>query len=378
MNQQTGPPVIEHMDTHHQTHPVHHGLQGVKTNMTTTPSVAAVAVEFPPYQVGQVEALSGLTGFGGPQFDRFGARSGVEKRRIALPLAQYAELSGFTEANDIFIDTALELGERALRSALDAANVKPAEVDIVFSTTVTGLAVPTLEARLATRVGFRPDVKRVPLFGLGCVAGAAGVARMHDYLLAFPDHVSVLLAVELCSLTLQRDDYSVANLVAASLFGDGAAAVVAKGAARAPAGPRVLATRSRLYPDTEDVMGWDIGSTGFKIKLSTEVATVAEKYVGEDVRNFLSDHGLTTADISTWVCHPGGPKVIEAIEHTLDLPADALDHTRNSLRDNANLSSVSVLDVLRANMAVPPPAGSFGLMIAMGPAFCSELVLLGW
>ncbi len=201
---------------------------------------------------------------------------------------------------------------------------------------------------------------------------------MHDYLLAFPDHVGVLLAVELCSLTLQRDDPSIANLVASSLFGDGAAAVVGKGGNHSSAGPRVLATRSRIYPDTEDVMGWDIGSNGFKIKLSTEVATVAEKYVGEDVRNFLGDHGLSKTDISTWVCHPGGPKVIEAIEHTLDLPADALAHTRNSLRDNGNLSSVSVLDVLRANLADPPPPGSFGLMIAMGPAFCSELVLLRW
>jgi alkylresorcinol/alkylpyrone synthase len=358
--------------------PVTPSVQGGNANTTPSASVAAVAIEFPPYQVGQQEALSGLSSLGGPQFDRFGARAGVEKRRISLPLARYAELSSFTETNDIYIDTALELGERALLSALDAAKVKPTDVDIVFSTTVTGLAVPTLEARLAMRVGLRPDVKRVPLFGLGCVAGAAGVARMHDYLLAFPDHVSVLLAVELCSLTLQRDDYSIANLVATSLFGDGAGAVVAKGAGRTPTGPRVLATRSRLYPDTEDVMGWNIGSNGFQIKLSTEVGTVAEKYLGEDVRNFLSDHDLTPADISTWVCHPGGPKVIEAVENTLQLPADALDLTRESLRDNGNLSSVSVLDVLRANMVDPPAPGSFGLMLAMGPGFCSELVLLGW
>jgi alkylresorcinol/alkylpyrone synthase len=358
--------------------PVTPGEQGGNANTTPSASIAAVAIEFPPHQVGQREALSGLTGFGGPQFDRFGASAGVEKRRIALPLSQYGQLSGFTESNDIFIKTALELGERALLSAFDAAKVKPAEVDIVFSTTVTGLAVPTLEARLATRIGLRPDVKRVPLFGLGCVAGAAGVARMHDYLLAFPDHVAVLLAVELCSLTLQRDDYSIANLVATSLFGDAAGAVVAKGSALTPAGPRVLATRSRLYPDTEEVMGWNIGTNGFQIKLSTEVANVADKYLGEDVRNFLKDHGLTLADISTWVCHPGGPKVIEAVEHALELPADALDHTRKSLRENANLSSVSVLDVLRANMADPPPPGSFGLMMAMGPGFCSELVLLGW
>src|SRR5436305_6148977 len=221
--------------------PVTPGVQGGNANTTPSASVAAVAIEFPPYQVGQREALSGLTGLGGPQFDRFGDSAGVQTRRISLPLAQYGQLSGFTEANDIFVETALELGERALLSAFDAAKVTPSDVDIVFSTTVTGLAVPTLEARLATRVGLRPDVKRVPLFGLGCVAGAAGVARMHDYLLAFPDHVAVLLAVELCSLTLQRDDYSIANLVAMSLFGDGSAAVVGKGANRTPAGPRVLA-----------------------------------------------------------------------------------------------------------------------------------------
>ena len=358
--------------------PVTPGVQGGNANKTPSACIAAVAIEFPPHRVGQQEALSGLTNFGGPQFDRFGASAGVENRRISLPLSQYGQLSGFTEANEIFVETALELGERALLSALDSAKVRPSDVDIIFSTTVTGLAVPTLEARLANRVGLRADVKRVPLFGLGCVAGAAGVARMRDYLLAFPDHVAVLLAVELCSLTLQRNDFSVANLVATSLFGDGAGAVVAKGSALAPMGPRVLATRSRLYPDTEEVMGWNIGSNGFQIKLSTEVATVAEKYLGEDVRNFLADHGLTPADISTWICHPGGPKVIEAVEQTLDLPADALDHTRKSLRDNANLSSVSVLDVLRANMADPPAPGSFGLMMAMGPGFCSELVLLAW
>ncbi|MEO9016445.1 MAG: type III polyketide synthase, partial [Mycobacterium sp.] len=160
--------------------------------------------------------------------------------------------------------------------------------------------------------------------------------------------------------------------------GDGAGAVIATGADRAPAGPTVLATRSRIYPDTEDVMGWNIGSSGFQIVLSVEVATIAEKYLAEDVHIFLADHGLTTADVSAWVCHPGGPKVIEAVENGLGLPVNALDHTRKSLRDNGNLSSVSVLDVLRATMAEPPPPGSLGLMIAMGPAFCSELVLLGW
>ncbi len=345
------------------------------------PSIAAVAVKFPPNRYTQDEAIGALTDFAGPEFRRFALSSGVEFRNTALPLSRYSQLSGFTEANDAYVEIALDLAEQAFLAALDEAKVKPSEVDIVFSTTVTGLAVPTLEARLAARVGLRQDVKRVPLFGLGCVAGAAGTARMHDYLRAFPDQVAALIAVELCSLTIQRKDNSVANLVATSLFGDGAAAVIAKGANRAAAerpGPRVLATRSRIYPDTEEVMGWRIGSDGFRIVLSVDVATVTEKYLGEDVRGFLADHGLTPEDVSTWVCHPGGPRVIEAVENVLDLPGNALDHTRNSLRNNGNLSSVSVLDVLRANIADPPPAGSFGLMIAMGPAFCSELVLLAW
>lgn len=345
---------------------------------TTDPSVAGVAVNFPPNRYTQDEAVTALTDFAGPEFRRFARSSGVEYRNIALPLARYDKLGGFTEANDTYVETALDLAEQAFLAALEQAKVKPSDVDIVFSTTVTGLAVPTLEARLANRVGLRRDVKRIPLFGLGCVAGAAGVARMHDYLRAFPDQVAALLAVELCSLTIQRQDHSVANLVASSLFGDGAAAVITKGADRAATGPRVLTTRSRIYPDTEDVMGWKIGSDGFRIVLSVDVANITEKYLGEDVRGFLADHGLTPRDVSTWICHPGGPRVIEAVENVLDLPGDALDHTRNSLRANGNLSSVSVLDVLRANMADPPPPGSIGLMIAMGPGFCSELVLLAW
>jgi len=356
-------------------------LLDVKTpTAVANPSIAGVAVEFPPNRYTQEEAIGALTDFAGPEFRRFALSSGVEFRNTALPLSRYSELNGFTEANDSYVEIALDLAERALLAALDQAKVKPSEVDIVFSTTVTGLAVPTLEARLAKRVGLRQDVKRIPLFGLGCVAGAAGVARMHDYLRAFPDQVAALLAVELCSLTIQRRDNSVANLVATSLFGDGAAAVITKGANRSSGGigPRVLATRSRIYPDTEEVMGWKIGSDGFRIVLSVDVATVTEKYLGDDVHRFLADHGLTPEDVSTWVCHPGGPRVIEAVENVLDLPETALDHTRNSLRNNGNLSSVSVLDVLRANMADRPPAGSIGLMVAMGPAFCSELVLLAW
>jgi len=348
---------------------------------TTTyadPSIASVAVKFPPNRYTQDEAIGALTDFAGPEFRRFALSSGVAFRNTALPLSRYGEMSGFTEANDTYLDIALELGERALVSALAKAGVEPSDVDVIFSTTVTGLAVPSLEARLITRVGLRPDVKRVPLFGLGCVAGAAGLARVYDYLRAYPDQVAALLAVELCSLTIQRGDNSIANLVASSLFGDGAGALIATGADRTPAGPKVLATRSRTYPDTENVLGWKIGSDGFGIVLSVEIATIVEKYLGDDVRKFLAEHGLSTADISTWVLHAAGPKVIDTFESVLELPSDALDRTRKSLRDNGNLSSVSVLDILRDNISDPPSPGSIGLMVAMGPGFSSELVLLGW
>lgn len=327
----------------------------------------------------------------------------VKSRHLAMPLERYPEIAGFGESNDVFIRVGLDLAERAARAALDDAGLRPDQVDLVLCTSVTGIAAPSLDARLVARLGLRPDVKRLPVFGLGCVAGAAGVARVHDYLAGQPGGVALLLAVELCSLTLQRDDTSTANLVASGLFGDGAAAVVlvADGgpagsradagradAGRADAGappvprprtPRVLGSRSRLYPDTEGVMGWQVGGSGFRIVLEPTVADVVQRYLAGDVTAFLAGHGLTVPDIRTWVAHPGGPKVIDAIIAALDLPADALDITRQCLAEAGNLSSVSVLQVLERTIdQVRPEPGTYGLMMAMGPGFCAELVLLQW
>jgi alkylresorcinol/alkylpyrone synthase len=293
---------------------------------------------------------------------RIHANTRVGSRYLAIPLDQYQQLTDFTAANNAYID---------------------AEVDVIMSTSVTGIAVPSLEARIAARVGFREDVKRVPLFGLGCVAGAAGIARLHDYLRGWPDHVGILLSVELCSLTIQRDDTSMANLVASGLFGDGAAAVVAVGASRADlrdvAGPRVLATRSHLYPGTEGVMGWNIGADGFGIVLTAEVPDLVHRYLGPDIRDLLAEHGLTVPDVGAWVSHPGGPKIIEAIEDELGAGPRALEMTWRSLAEVGNLSSASVLHVLRDTLRDrPPPAGSPGMLMAMGPGFSSELVLLRW
>jgi len=309
--------------------------------------------------------------------------AGVRTRHMVLPLDQYADLGGFRASNDVFIEEGTRLGEQAVRGALDAAGLAPGDVDLFISTSVTGVAAPSLDARLVGPLGLRHDVKRVPIFGLGCVAGAAGIARLHDYLEGHPDDVAVLLSVELCSLTFQRDDDSTANLVASGLFGDGASAVVMVGQRRAAQlgleGPRVLATRSRFYPDTDRVMGWDIGGSGFRIVLAATVADVIQQYLGDDVQDFLAEHHLKVPDVDTWVAHPGGPKVIDAIVRALELPDDALDVTRRSLGEIGNLSSSSVLHVLEQTLAEGRPTpGTPGVLMAMGPGFCAEMVLLQW
>jgi alkylresorcinol/alkylpyrone synthase len=195
----------------------------------------------------------------------------VGGRHLALPLGDYAELKSFAARNDAWRREAVELGARALEEALARAGLGVGAVDHLYFVTVTGLATPSIDARLVNRLGLRPDVKRTPIFGLGCVAGAAGLTRASDYLRAFPGETAVLLSVELCSLTLQREDLSVANIIASGLFGDGAAAVVLRGGERPGQGPRVLATSSVFYPDTERVMGWDFLDSGFKVVLSAKV-----------------------------------------------------------------------------------------------------------
>jgi alkylresorcinol/alkylpyrone synthase len=346
------------------------------------PRIAGTATAFTAHRYSQEEVASELTEFSDTGFARFAHTSGVEYRSLALPIERYPELSGFTEANNAYLDVATDLGTEAVRSALDAAHVRPRDVDAIVTVSSTGVAVPTIDATIAARVGFRADVKRLPLFGLGCVAGAAGLARVHDYLRGYPDQVAVLLSVELCSLTLQRDDMSIPALIGVCLFGDGAAAVVATGGERAPAiglgAPRILATRSRLIPGTRDVMGWNVRSSGFQLVLSRDVPTMADDYLADEVDRFLADHGLGTADISSWIAHPGGPKVLEAIQAAVGMPAEALRHSWDSLRDHGNISSASVLDVLGRTLADRPAPGTLGVMMAMGPGFSFELVLLSW
>ena len=355
--------------------------------------IASVGSAFPPHYYDQETLLAALQKHWArrhhnlERLERLHRNVKVGGRHLALPLDEYDRLTTWGAANDAWIRVAEEVGEAAVRDALARAGLEAGDVDALLFVTVTGIATPSIDARLMNRLALPPRVKRYPIFGLGCVAGAAGIARAADYVKAWPGEVAVLLSVELCSLTLQIQDLSIPNLIASGLFGDGAAAVVVAGAERAeradaPAGrpgPRVVATRSVFYPDSERVMGWDISEQGFQIVLSAEVPEVTRKFLRRDVDDFLVDHGLTRADIASWVCHPGGPKVLEAMQEALELPEGALDVTWRSLQEVGNLSSTSVLLVLEETMAHHrPPPGAYGMLLAMGPGFCSELVLLEW
>ena len=301
-------------------------------------------------------------------------------------------MAGIGPINDRYIDAATELGEQALGEALKLAGLAPTDLDLLIVTSVTGVVVPSLDARLIPRLGLRPDVKRLPVFGLGCVAGAAALSRMHDYLVGYPDHHAALLAVEVCSLNWPFGDITTADLVASGLFADGAAAVVATGGDRG-AGPRdapepepeparmpaVVATRSAVYPDSEGALGWRLGSDGFRMVLTTGLADVVENNINLSVTSFLAEHGLTVDDVDSWICHPGGPRVLDAVREGLGLSDEALELSRRSLADVGNLSSVSVLHILEQTAELRPPApGSIGVMIGLGPGVSAELLLLRW
>jgi alkylresorcinol/alkylpyrone synthase len=358
-------------------------------------TIVGTASALPKHRYPQRAITAALEAYWGDRLDkpellaRFHSRVGVAQRHLAFPLERYAQFSSWGETNAAWLNVAEELGECAIEGALAAAGLSRRDLYAIVVVSITGIASPSLDARLINRMGLRRDIRRTPIFGVGCVGGALGLSRAADYVRAYPEHNAMLLAVEACSLTIQRDDLSTANLIASGLFGDGAGAAIVAGSCSdarhavprnaGQAMPQILASESAFYPDSEDVMGWDISERGFKIVLSPRLGEFIRARLGRDIDEFLGRHGLRRGEIGSWVIHTGGPKVLEAVQDSLELPDQALGRSWECLRRVGNLSSPSVLLVLEDTMTDAPPApGTIGLLLAMGPGFCSEMILLRW
>jgi alkylresorcinol/alkylpyrone synthase len=347
--------------------------------------IAGAASAFPEHYYSQKFLLEQLQQYWSGQLKnpqmlaRLHRNVAVEGRHLAMPYEKYYDLKTWGCANDVWIQVAQELGEQALGRALEQAGLAASKIGALFFTSVTGISSPSIDALLVNRMGLSPNIKRLPIFGLGCVAGAAGTARAADYVRAYPSQAAALVSVELCSLTIQRQDLSVANLISSGLFADGSAAVIVAGSELHAAGPEILSTRSVFYPHTEEMMGWTVSERGFNIVLSPEVPTLIREHLGHDVDAFLGEQGYRRSDIGSWVLHTGGPKVLEATAAALELHDGQLDASWDCLKKVGNLSSASVLVVLEDVMSNRRPApGTLGLLAAMGPGFCSELLLLKW
>jgi len=309
------------------------------------------------------------------------ANSQIETRHFCVPLEWFAEEHAFAEKNRLFLEHAVNLCEQAIRRCLSQADCDVREVDCLVMVSSTGIATPSLDARLLNRLGLREDLVRMPLWGLGCCGGAMGLSRAADYARAYPSALVLLVSVELCGLVFIKDDHSKSNLIATSLFADGAAAVLVAGD-QVPAGrippkaPSLIRSSSTTWPDTLDVMGWDLTDDGLKVIFSRDIPSIVKEHMRENVTAFLEADGLSPKQVQHYLLHPGGAKVLTAYREALDLPADATRPAEEVLSACGNMSSATVLFVLERSLAAGWQSGDRGLMAALGPGFSSELLLL--
>lgn len=342
------------------------------------PAILSVATALPPHRVGQEEAKRFARGMFSevykdverlmPIFDNVH----VEGRFFCVPVEWFAEDHTFPEKNALYVEHALALSEKAARRALDRAGADPGDVGAIFFVSTTGLSTPSLDSKLIFTLGLSEHTRRVPIWGLGCAAGAAGLARAAEYARLYPGQLVLLVGVELSGLTFQRGDRSKSNLVSTSLFSDGAAAVVLGSSGE---GPRLLGGHSTTWPGTGDVMGWELVETGLKVQLSKSVPQIVYEKLRDNLGEACASLGLDFADLSHFVLHPGGAKVLQAFEEVLGLEPGGLTFSRGVLRDFGNMSSVTVLFILeRFLRSGEYAAGDLGVLSAMGPGFSAEHV----
>lgn len=357
------------------------------------PKILSVSTILPPYEVKQQEAVELTRSLFSEKYKdierllKVFQNGDIEKRDVCMPLEWYGKEHDFEERNELYIKNAVSLGVDAVQSCLTKSSlletaVDYEQIDAIIFVSSTGISTPSIEARIMNKLPFRDDVKRIPLWGLGCAGGAAGVSRAYEYCLAFPKENVLVLSIELCSLTFQKDDYSKSNLVGVSLFSDGAACALVSGdqseiAVNVPV-PSIIGTTSKLMPDSEDVMGWDVKNSGLYVVFSKSIPAIITDWLGPFVHEFLSSYGLSKDDISHFVAHPGGKKVLTAYEKALGFESSMTDISRDVLRNHGNMSSPTVLYVLKRFMESKPQSGEYGIMAALGPGFCGELLLLKW
>jgi alkylresorcinol/alkylpyrone synthase len=300
----------------------------------------------------------------------------IDTRNFCKPLQYYVTNSTFEERNNEYLETALKWSVDAAEDCIAKANIHKDDITDILFVSTTGLATPSMDALIINEMRLNPYINRMPIFGLGCAGGVSGMAKANSLAKANPDAVVLLVAVELCSLTLLRNDYSTSNFIGSSLFSDGIAACIVMGDNR-PGDKRVRykAASSKLYYDSLEVMGWDFKDNGFKVLFSKDIPTFINENVKADINNFLSKQGLEFSDIHNFIFHPGGKKVLDAYIDALEIGEDSLQHTRNVMNNYGNMSSVTVLYVLEKFLSEGFNDG-YGLMMAMGPGFSNEMVLL--
>jgi alkylresorcinol/alkylpyrone synthase len=341
------------------------------------PKILSVATALPPHRVGQGEAKRFARGMFAeahrdferliPIFDNVH----VESRYFCVPVEWFEKDHSFPEKNDLYVENALALSEKAARRAIDRVGADPGDVGAIFFVSTTGLSTPSLDAKLIFRLGLSEHTRRIPIWGLGCAAGAAGLARAAEHARLYPDELVLLVGVELSGLTFQRGDLSKSNLVSTSLFADGAAAVVLGSGD----GPEVLGGHSTTWPGTEDVMGWELVESGLKVQLSKSVPVIVRERLRPDLELACASLGLDFEELQHHVLHPGGAKVLDAFEEVLGIESGALTHSRTVLRECGNMSSVTVLFILERFLRTPEYAnGDLGVLSAMGPGFSAEHV----
>jgi alkylresorcinol/alkylpyrone synthase len=346
-------------------------------------TIAGTATAVPPYLLTRdvvKEHIKDVFSLDGKRLEAIHTvidNSQIDQRHSVFPVEYIIEPRPLAQINNEYRVKSFELGLQVTADALAQAEMSPSDVDLLMTVSCTGVMIPSLDAYLAAEMGFRPDVRRLPITELGCAAGAAGLAHAWEYLRAFPNRTALLVAVELPTLTFQRKDFSQANLISAVLFGDGAAGVVVTG--REASGPRILAAESYLFPDSLDAMGFDLRDSGFHIVLSKDVPQLIREKVKELAEGFLARQGLRREDISAFILHPGGQKLLSFMEAELELSRTDTEFSWDVLRRFGNLSSASVLFILQELLSKREmPSGSYGLLMAFGPGFTAEMILLQW